>query len=165
MKKLSPEELLERLIEEDQEHTENTRYILAVMLERKKLLRETDNQQTPNGILRVYEHRKSGEVYLVRDPNIPLEEVERVQAEVFALLDNNGRLPEPEEVAESDPETGSSPQAATEGLSDDSESSSESDSESHSDSDSDSESGSATTPQDTEQQEVQGEEIEGTKEA
>ena len=103
IKQLSPEELLERLIEEDQEHTENTRYILAVMLERKKLLRETDSQRMPNGIMRVYEHRKSGEVYLVRDPNIPLEEVEKVQEEVFVLLENNGRLPEPvaeEEVPE-----------------------------------------------------------------
>ena len=104
IKKLSPEELLERLIEEDQEHTENTRYILAVMLERKKLLRETDSQQMPNGIMRVYEHRKTGEVYLVRDPNIPLEEVQKVQEEVFVLLDNNGRLPEPESNPE--PESG-----------------------------------------------------------
>lgn len=104
MKQLSPEELLERLIEEDQEHTENTRYILAVMLERKKLLRETDSQAMPNGIMRVYEHRKSGEVYLVRDPNIPLDEVEQVQQEVFLLLENNGRLPKPEPVAEPDQE-------------------------------------------------------------
>ncbi len=104
IKKLSPEELLERLIEEDQEHTENTRYILAVMLERKKLLRETDSQQMPNGIMRVYEHRKTGEVYLVRDPNIPLEEVQKVQEEVFVLLDNNGRLPEP--ASNPEPESG-----------------------------------------------------------
>jgi len=100
IKQLSPEELLERLIEEDQEHTENTRYILAVMLERKKLLRETDSQQMPNGIMRVYEHRKTGEVFLVRDPNIPLDQIEQVQQEVFALLENNGRLPEPEPEAE-----------------------------------------------------------------
>jgi len=100
IKKLSPEELLARLIEEDQEHTENTRYILAVMLERQKLLRETDSQPMPNGIMRVYEHRKTGEVYLIRDPNIPLDQVEAVQQEVFALLENNGRLPEPEAEAE-----------------------------------------------------------------
>lgn len=115
IKQLSPEELLERLIEEDQEHTENTRYILAVMLERKKLLRETDSQQMPNGIMRVYEHRKTGEVYLVRDPNIPLEEVEVVQEEVFVLLENNGKLPEPEPeaVAEEGPE-GDSQEASDE---------------------------------------------------
>jgi hypothetical protein len=95
IEKLSPEEILTRLVEEDQDHTENTRYILAVMLERRKLLRETDHQRTPNGILRVYEHRKTGEVYLIRDPDIPLSEVEAVQNEVIVLLENNGRLPEP----------------------------------------------------------------------
>ena len=95
MEKLSAEEILRRLVDEDKEHTENTRYILAVMLERQKLLRETDNQRTPNGILRVYEHRKTGEVYLIRDPDIPLAEVEAVQNEVVVLLENNGELPEP----------------------------------------------------------------------
>jgi hypothetical protein len=87
--KESAEELLSRLIEEDQENTENARYILAVMLERKKLLKETDKQPTPNGILRIYEHRKSGEVYIVLDPNIPLDQVERVQKEVSELLDGD----------------------------------------------------------------------------
>jgi hypothetical protein len=95
MEKLSPEEILARLVEEDQDHTENTRYILAVMLERQKLLRETDSQRTPNGILRVYEHRKTGEIYLIRDPDIPLDQVETIQNEVIILLENNGRMPEP----------------------------------------------------------------------
>ena len=102
VEKLSAEEILRRLVEEDEDHTENTRYILAVMLERQKLLQETDNQRTPNGILRVYEHRKTGEVYLVRDPDIPLSQVESVQNEVIVLLENNGRVPEP--VAEAAPE-------------------------------------------------------------
>lgn len=95
VEKLSAEELLQRLVVEDEDHTENTRYILAVMLERQKLLRETDNQRTPNGILRVYEHRKTGEVYLIRDPDIPLDKVESVQNEVVVLLENNGRMPTP----------------------------------------------------------------------
>ena len=95
VEKLSAEELLQRLVVEDEDHTENTRYILAVMLERQKLLRETDNQRTPNGILRVYEHRKTGEVYLIRDPDIPLDKVETVQNEVVVLLENNGRMPAP----------------------------------------------------------------------
>ena len=94
MEKLSAEEILQRLVEEDEDHTENARFILAVMLERQKLLRETDHQRTPSGILRVYEHRKTGEVFIVKDPNIPLSEVETVQNEVFALLENNGRSPE-----------------------------------------------------------------------
>ena len=93
--RLSPEELLVRLVEEDEDHTENTRYILAVMLERQKLLRETDNQRTPNGILRVYEHRKTGDVYIIRDPDIPLAEVDKVQEEIILMLENGGRLPDP----------------------------------------------------------------------
>lgn len=96
MEKEDPETLLRRLVDEDEEHTENVRYILAVMLERKKLLRETDCQQVPGGILRVYEHRKTGDAYLVRDPNIPLDQVEKVQEEVIILLEHGGRLPEPE---------------------------------------------------------------------
>jgi len=85
----SAEQLLSRLIEEDQVHTENARYILAIMLERQKLLKETDSQPTPNseGILRIYEHKKSGEVYIIRDPNIPLDQIEAVQKEVSDLLD------------------------------------------------------------------------------
>jgi hypothetical protein len=84
--KQSAEELLKKLVEDDLEHTENTRYILAVMLERQKLLRETDTQPTSNGILRIYEHRKTGEVFIVKDPNIPLDEVEKIQLEVMELL-------------------------------------------------------------------------------
>lgn len=84
--KQSAEELLKELVEEDQEHTENTRYILAVMLERQKILRETDTQPTAGGILRIYEHRKTGEIFIVKDPNIPLDEVEKIQLEVMELL-------------------------------------------------------------------------------
>jgi len=104
-KKLSAEELLARLIEEDEDHTENTRYILAVMLERQRVLRETDNQRTPDGIIRVYENRKTGDIFIVRDPNIPLDEVEKVQNEVMLLLENNGRRPEPEEPDQPEPPT------------------------------------------------------------
>jgi len=96
----SPEDLLRRLVEEDEEHTENARYILAVMLERKKLLVEADSQPTSTGIIRIYEHRKTGDVFIVKDPNIPLSEIENVQQEVADLLENGGKKPEPEEETE-----------------------------------------------------------------
>lgn len=99
-KKESPEDLLRRLVEEEEDHTENVRYILAVMLERQKVLRETDTQRTPSGILRVYEHRKLGDVFIVRDPDIPLSQVEKVQEEVLMLLETGGRIREPEEEAD-----------------------------------------------------------------
>ena len=95
VEKESDESLLKRLVEEDEDHTENVRYILAVMLERQRLLRETDTQRMPNGILRVYEHRKNGDVYIIRDPDIPLSEVDKVQADIILMLENGGRLPDP----------------------------------------------------------------------
>jgi len=101
----SPEDLLRRLIEEDEEHTENVRYILAVMLERKKQLVEADNQPTATGIIRIYEHRKSGDVFIVKDPNIPLSEVESVQDEISIMLETGGRIPEP--IITTDPEPAS----------------------------------------------------------
>lgn len=107
------ESILQRLVEEDEDHTENTRYILAVMLERQKLLRETDSQRTPTGILRVYEHRKTGEVFIIKDPDIPLSEIEKVQEEVIVLLENGGRLPrqqDPEPTEDSPQETPVTPE-------------------------------------------------------
>lgn len=100
-----PESLLRRLVEEDQEHTENARYILAVMLERKKLLRETDTQEVPSGILRVYEHRKTGDVFVIKDPQIALADVERVQQEVQQLLDPDPVPTGEEAVVKDDPNT------------------------------------------------------------
>jgi hypothetical protein len=84
--KQDPEVLLTRLVEEDEAHTENARYILAIMLERKKLLIETDCQKTRTGLLRVYQHRYSGEIFIVKDPQIPLSEVAPLQEEVQQLL-------------------------------------------------------------------------------
>jgi hypothetical protein len=105
--KQGAEELLRTLVEEDQEHTENTRYILALMLERQKLLRETDSQRTAGGILRIYEHRKTGEVFIIKDPNIPLDQVEKIQQEVIMLLSPQP-LP-PEEAAEETPPAAEEP--------------------------------------------------------
>jgi hypothetical protein len=112
--KLSAEEILRRLIEEDEDHTENTRFILAVMLERQKLLRETDSQRTPSGIIRVYEQRKTGEIYIVKDPDIPLSQVEAVQNEVIILLENNGRSPAPANETEAPPLEATEPENAVE---------------------------------------------------
>jgi len=97
-----PEDILRRMVEEDQNYTENTRYILAVMLERKRILRETDTQRTPTGILRIYENRKTGEVYIVKDPDIPLSQVDALQQEVLLLLEASP-LPSPDPSAPSDP--------------------------------------------------------------
>ena len=84
--KESAETLLRRLCEEDSIMTENTRYILAVMLERKKQLKQTGTRETEEATFLVYEHSKSGEVYIIRDPELKLAQIEEVQKEVSRLL-------------------------------------------------------------------------------
>ena len=93
----SPEDLLRLLINEDEDHTENARYILAIMLERKRQLKETDTQTLSNGIIRIYEQPKTGDVFIIKDPNIALSEIENVQQEIAELLDSGGRKPAPVE--------------------------------------------------------------------
>lgn len=105
--KESPIDLLRRMVDEDEEHTEKVRFILAVMLERQKVLVEKDTQPVPSGILRVYEHRKEGDVFLIRDPNVALDQVEAMQQEVLELLENHGRRRVEEEPT---------PEATTENL-------------------------------------------------
>jgi len=80
------EQLLAQLVEQDDQATENARFILAIMLERKRILVETDTQKISNSILRIYQNKKTGEVYIIRDPNIPLSEIESIQEEVATML-------------------------------------------------------------------------------
>lgn len=91
--------MLQRLIEEGNPHTENARYILAAMLERKRVLSPKDRKETEEGILLVYENKKTGEIYIVRDPELRLDEVAGVQEEVATLLGFGGPVVEAAKVA------------------------------------------------------------------
>lgn len=82
--------LLQRLVEDDDPATENARYILAVMLERKKQLVETDVKESEHGKMRFYENRKGGDIFIIRDPELRLDEIEQVQDEVAMLLGFGG---------------------------------------------------------------------------
>lgn len=82
----SAEGMLRRFIEEDDSRTENARYILALMLERKKVLIPTDSKETETRKLLFYEHEENGDVFIVADPGLKLAEIEVVQTEVSELL-------------------------------------------------------------------------------
>jgi len=82
----SVEGMLRRFIEEDDPRTENARYILALMLERNKTLIPTDTRETETRTLLFYEHADNGDVFIVADPGLKLDEVESVQREVSELL-------------------------------------------------------------------------------
>lgn len=99
----SVEGMLRRFIEEDDSRTENARYILALMLERKKTLIPTDVQQTETRRLLFYEHEETSEVFVVADPQLKLDEIELVQEEVADLLAAEERRAEGGDVAENDP--------------------------------------------------------------
>jgi len=87
VKKESAEALLRRLIAKDDEDDLNAIFILAVMLERKRILVERDVRTSEDRRkLRIYEHRKTGESLVVIDPELKLAELERVQEEVVVLL-------------------------------------------------------------------------------
>jgi len=82
--------LLQRFIEEDEPNTENARYILALMLERKRILSPTATKETETGKMLFYENKKTGEVFIVRDPELRLDELVQVQDEVAMLLGFGG---------------------------------------------------------------------------
>jgi hypothetical protein len=81
--KQDAESILRRLIEENADTSRNARYILALMLERKRLLKPMPSED--DDIL-VYEHAQSGETFLIPNPHLSLDRVPEVQREVGALL-------------------------------------------------------------------------------
>lgn len=81
------EDLLRSYMVESSPQHRNARYLLAVMLERKRILKEVETKRSDDGtLIRVYEHGKSGEVFVIPDPELKLDEIEQVQMEVASLL-------------------------------------------------------------------------------
>ena len=81
--KQDAESILRRLIAENADSSRNARYILALMLERKRILKPMPSED--DDIL-VYEHAESGETFLIPNPRLRLDQVPDVQREVSALL-------------------------------------------------------------------------------
>ena len=77
------EGMLRRLIESNDPAHTNTRYLLAVMLERKRILRP---QPSPDKSTLIYERAGTGETFIVADPNLSLSDLVAVQEEVSAML-------------------------------------------------------------------------------
>ena len=91
--KESAETLLRRLVTLGDPAMQNVIYVLAVMLERGKQLVERDAKlQADSTILRVYEHRASGDSFVVLDPRLRLDQIGDVQRQVVELLGGTGHL-------------------------------------------------------------------------
>ena len=64
----------------------NACYVLAAMLERKRVLKQVNTEETPEGRVLIYEQGSTGDVFIVPDPQLHLDELENVQNEVAELL-------------------------------------------------------------------------------
>ena len=84
--KETAEDLLRGYMHENDESHANARYILALMLERKRQLKQVEVKEDIHGRTLVYEHVRTGEVFIVPDPGLRLDQIESVQNEVAALL-------------------------------------------------------------------------------
>ena len=94
LKKETADDLLRHLIALEDPAMKNVVYVLAVMLERSKILIERDaREQEDHTILRVYEHRRTGESFVVLDPRLRLENLAEVQQQVVALLSGTSSPP------------------------------------------------------------------------
>ncbi|MFM1769729.1 MAG: hypothetical protein RJA22_2258 [Verrucomicrobiota bacterium] len=95
IQKENAESLLRRLVEQNDPQYAAASFILAVMLERKRILKVKEQIQREGGRLFVYEHPKTGDVFTIPDPNLQLNQLEAVQRDVAALLEHGLNPPAP----------------------------------------------------------------------
>ncbi len=94
IQKENAETLLRKLVESTDPSHAAARYILAVMLERKKLLKHRDTVTDAQGNeLLIYEHAQSGESFTVPDPHLRLDQLAEVQEHVAELLAPSSNKP------------------------------------------------------------------------
>ena len=88
LRRETAESLLRSLLEaDDAENHLPAIFLLALQLERKRILKERAVRHTPDGIpVHFYEHRKSGDILLIRDPHLTDAQIPEAQAEIERLL-------------------------------------------------------------------------------
>jgi hypothetical protein len=82
------ENLLRKYIHSSEGAHKNLCFVLALMLERKKILvqRERTTETQSGKKLIVYEHGKSGDSFIVEDPQLNLSEISEMQKQVDGVL-------------------------------------------------------------------------------
>jgi hypothetical protein len=84
--KENAEEIFRRLLAQNDPANANACYVLAVMLERKRVLKPIKADRNDDRPVLIYEHGKSGDVFIVPEVRLRLDELEHVQNEVSQLL-------------------------------------------------------------------------------
>jgi hypothetical protein len=87
IKKETAETLLRKLIEQNDPRYAPAGYILAVMLERKRLLKVKEQVIRDGKRVFIYEQPTTGDVFTITDPHLRLDQLEEVQRDVSALLE------------------------------------------------------------------------------
>lgn len=88
IKKETAETLLRKLIELNDPQYIPAGYILAVMLERKRLLKVKEQLSRDGRRIFIYEQPQTGDVFTIVDPQLRLDQLEEVQRTVAALLEH-----------------------------------------------------------------------------
>lgn len=96
IQKENAESLLRKLVELKDPRYGPAAYILAVMLERKRLLKVKEQIVQDGHRVFIYEHPKTGDVFTITDPQLQLNQLEEVQRDVAHLL-KHGLEPAPAE--------------------------------------------------------------------
>ena len=91
--KENAESLLRKLIELNDPKYVPAAYILAVMLERKRILKVKEQLARDGQRVFVYEQPKTGDLFTITDPKLQLNQLEEVQRDVATLLEHG--LPQP----------------------------------------------------------------------
>jgi hypothetical protein len=88
IQKETAESLLRKLIELNDPRFIPAGYILAVMLERKRLLKVKEQLVRDGQRVFIYEQPRTGDVFTIIDPNLQLNQLEAVQRDVASLLEH-----------------------------------------------------------------------------
>lgn len=102
IQKETAETLLRKLIEQNDPKYAPAGFILAVMLERKRVLKVKEQIVRDGKRTLVYEQAKTGDVFTINDPDLHLDQLEEVQRDVAALLEHGLNPPPPAEPAPPD---------------------------------------------------------------
>jgi hypothetical protein len=95
IKKETAETILRQLIELNDPDRMPAGYILAVMLERKRLLKVKEQIVRDGKRVFIYEQPKTGDIFTIIDPDLQLDQLEQVQRDVAALLEHGLNPPAP----------------------------------------------------------------------
>jgi hypothetical protein len=87
IQKETAETLLRKLLLENAPEHGGARFILAVMLERKRLLKVKAQFKQDGQRVFVYEQPKTGDLFNIVDPDLQLDQLEDVQRDVAQLLE------------------------------------------------------------------------------